>query len=249
MAKPSIFSSDYEKRMRKRKFIFKLVIAIVVFLIAGAIIYYQGFFQKHIKSPIPTKIVENTKNSESPKQKVQTSKEEGFEFKLSDQKILKAVYEINGSEKKFKYISPKESNIPYDISPSGKNIVVFDSAQQTMMLMDIDGNVQDISNLVYITSSGAKISKDSVLQTNNNYIWCQSPKFIDDTNVAYVSQLPWLKKTTKYIWEVNISTKVHSYIRGIEAQDIKIDVLESKGLKIIEDGKIVYLTPDGSIIN
>lgn len=249
MAKPSIFSSDYQRRMRKRKLLVGFAIAIVILLIVGAIIYYKGFFLKNTENQISTKNTVNTKNSEPPKQQVETPKEEGFDFKLSDEKTLKAVYEINGSEKKFKYISPKENNIPYDISPSGKNIVIFDTAQQTIKLMDIDGNIQDITNLTYTTSSGAKINKDSVLKTYNNYIWCQSPKFIDDSNVAYVSQLPWLKKTTKYIWKVNINTKIHTNIKGIQGQDVKIDILESKGLKIITDGKVIYLTSEGSIVN
>lgn len=249
MGKPSIFSSNYQSRMRKRKLRFGLSIIAVIFLIAGAVIYNKGLFFKNTKNQTATKIIENTNNSEGSKQEIKTPKEEGFEFKLSDDKTLKAVYEINGSEKIFKYVSPKESGVYYDISPTGKNMVVFDSAQQSIKLIDLNGNIKDITNLTYTTSSGTKINKDNTLKKYNNYIWCESPKFIDDSNVVYISQLPWLKKTTKYVWEVNISTGAHTYIRGIQGQDVKIDILESKGLKIIVDGKIIYLTPGGGIIN
>jgi hypothetical protein len=75
-------------------------------------------------------------------------------------------------------------------------------------LFDTNGNKEDITNPEYVSSSGTVISKDNQLSSNPNYIWCSSPKFIDDDNIAYISQLPWLNKSSKYIWIENIQIRV-----------------------------------------
>ena len=33
-----------------------------------------------------------------------------------------------------------------------------------------------------------------LLKKHKTYIWSVSPKFIDEDNIAYVSELPWIKK-------------------------------------------------------
>jgi hypothetical protein len=250
VAKPSIFSSDYQRKMKRRKMRNSILILAIFFVAGGAVIVNKGYFSKNtqnIKETQKTQTQSATNTIEKPIQETTATKEEGFEFKLSDGKTLKAVYEVSGTEKKFKYVSPVESKVYYDVSPSGKNMVVFDGANQSIKLIDLNGNIQDITNLIYKTTSGTKINRDNVLKTNAKYIWCQSPKFIDDNTVAYISQLPWLNKTPKYIWKVNINTKVHNLVKGIQGNDVKFISLESKGLKLIVDGKTVYIKPDGSV--
>lgn len=89
--------------------------------------------------------------------------------------------------------------------------------------------------------------KNSELSSDPNYIWCSSPQFIDDNNIAYISQLPWIGKTTKYVWIENLNDKSHTVVQNIQGEDLKLDKLTDKGLTVIEDGKTVFLKADGSI--
>lgn len=256
MAKPSIFSKDYEKKMRVRKQRIVFVVFIAVALIICSTVYIKGVFKSFITNESNTKsnVVSNkneTKNSNTNKQEttVQNKQEktEGYTVQLSDGTNLNTVYETKNNEKVFKYLLPKESNVYYSISPTGKSMVLFDNKVQSVILVDINGNKQDITNPKYVSSSGTEISKTSQLSSQPSYIWCSSPKFINEDNIAYISQLPWIGKSTKYIWIENIKNKTHSLVQGIEGEDIKLDQITDKGLTVTIDGKTVYLTSEGNI--
>ncbi|EET84117.1 conserved hypothetical protein [Clostridium carboxidivorans P7] len=143
---------------------------------------------------------------------------------------------------------PTESNVVYSISPSGKNMIVYDDKVQGIILMDINGNKQDISNMQYTASDGTVITKNAQLSAQPNYVWCSSPRFIDENNVAYISQLPWLGKTTKYVWIETIANKNQMLVQNVpESEDIKFDKLTDKGLTVISGGKTLFLTSDGNV--
>lgn len=124
---------------------------------------------------------------------------------------------------------------------------MFDNKAQSIILVDINGNKQDITNSRYVSSSGTEITKTSQLSAQPSYIWCSSPKFISEDTIAYISQLPWIGKSTKYIWIENVKNKTHSLVEGIEGEDIKLDKITDKGLILTIDGKIMYLTSGGNI--
>lgn len=256
MAKPSIFSKDYEERMRARKKRIALVVLVSVTIVILATVYIRGILKNFTGSTnnVKSNVVSNkneTKSSNTTKQEATNSnkseKKEEYVVQLSDGSNVNAVYETKNNEKTFKSISPAESNVLYSISPSGKNIVLFDNKAQSIILVDIDGNKQDITNPKYVSTSGTEINKASQLAAQPDYTWCSSPKFISDDKIAYISQLPWIGKSTKYIWTENIKDKTHALIQGIEGQDIKFDKITDRGLTVIIDGKTMYLTSSDSI--
>lgn len=256
MVKPSIFSRDYERKMRRRKKRIVFAVIVLVILIIFAAIYSKSAFRNFVTN------INNTKNSTtSNKNETKSSnannqessapskqeKVESYSVKLSDGTTVNAVYETKNNEKIFKYVSPEESNVYYNISPSGKNIILFDSKVQSIILVDINGNTQDITNPQYVASNGTVITKDAQLSAQPGYVWCSVPKFIDEENIAYISQLPWIGKSTKYVWIENIKNKTHVWIQPIESEDIKLDKLTDKGLTVIVNEKTMYLTANGSI--
>ncbi len=256
MVKPSIFSKDYEKKMRRRKKRIAFAVFVSIILIIFAVIYSKNVFRnfgtnanntKNNTTPNKNETKSSNINKQEPKAPAKQEKVEGYSIQLSDGTTVNAIYETKNNDKTFKYISPAESNIQYSISPAGKNIVLFDSKVQSIILMDISGNKQDITNPQYVSTSGTVITKSSQLSAQPEYIWCSAPKFIDEDNIAYISQLPWIGKTTKYIWIENIKNKTHTWIQGIEGEDVKLDKLTDKGLTVIVDGKTIYLTSNGSI--
>jgi len=258
VAKPSIFSKDYQKRMRRRRTGFALLIVAALVVAAAAFMAGKNFLSNGNQQPSNnTASVEEEKEADkttatdktaNETKEAETPKEEGFEFKLADGTSMKAVYTATGTVTKFQYVSPKEKNVYYNINPAGDKIVVFDSGAQSMLIIDSTGKVQDITNPAYTSSSGQVITKESVLGSNKSYMWCSSPAFISDTAVAYISQLPWLNKTTKYVWTVDLTTSKHKQVSSVSGEKITFGKLEAKGLTMNADESVFYITPAGSAV-
>lgn len=271
MARPSIFSKEYERHKKRRK---KIIIFSVVLALAAAAtlaatmnmrdtlankansyknIKLFSIFQKEKKNETTASVVENkpateTKPEAPPPEKQE--EEKSYEITLSDGTKIKAVYIPTNSGNKFKYLLPLDSQINFSINPSGNAMVIMDSAAQNMLLVDINGNIQDITNQKYTYSNGGSkgiISKESTLARlkQNNYVWCTSPKFTDDENIAYLSQLPQARSTvtTKYFWHVNIKNKdKHTPKTELNGEGIKLGNLTDKGIEVILDnGTVKYV--------
>ncbi|WP_186431296.1 hypothetical protein [Clostridium sp. BSD9I1] len=270
MGKPSIFSSNYKRRMRRRRILIALITVCVISAVTATWLLTKNGFKKKItdiKTDFLTKENERSKqiNDESknkdnlnkkqseaktPVQKTpEQKKEEGYELTLANGTKIKVVYEGQREEKKFKHIVPLESKTQYDISPNGKAVVVFDDKIQRIKYMDISGKVTDITRNQYVSTSGnVVINHDEWLQSKPDYIWCTSPKFIDDNNIAYISQLPWLNKSTKYIWITNIQGSNHVYVQTVNGESIKFNNIDPKGLSTAIDGNIFYLKSTGEVV-
>lgn len=271
MSKPSIFSKDYQKKMRRRRKRIALLIAAAVIVAAGAFLagknlLFSGNQQQANNTADSTTATDKTETDKTATDNTATDKtatetketvtpveetpvEEGFEFKLADGTAMKAVFATTGTAKKFQYVSPKEKNVYYNINPAGDKIVVFDSAAQSILLIDATGKVQDITNPSYTSSKGTVYKKENVLSSYSNYIWCSSPAFISDTKVAYISQLPYFQKTTQYVWIVDVATNKNTKINdAYSGNKITFGKLEAKGLMINIDEKVFYITPAGSVV-
>ncbi len=249
MGKPSIFSRDYQKKMRMRKIKIAISAAVLIIIVIVGVLALKGKFNWSIKKPasVTTQKTEAPKVQNQVQQPPATAKEEGYDIKLSNGNTLKAVYETSGSGKAFKYLSPKDSGVFYNINPSGSKMVVFDKDKQNIILIDITGSTSDLTNPSYTSSSGTVVNKQEVLESNSSYIWCDSPMFLDDNNIAYITQLPWLSKSTKFIWMVNTESKTHTYVRGISGESVKFEGLEARGLKVNTDDSILYIAPNGEV--
>ena len=264
MSKPSIFSKDYQKRMRRRRTGFAILIVAAVIVAAAAFLAGKNFLSNgNQKQPNDTATVEDKKEvdntnvtdkTEADKPATETKEaetpvEEGVDFKLSDGTAMKAVYTTTGTTKKFESVSPKEKNVYYNINPAGDRIVVFDSAAQSIMLIDATGNVQDITNPSYTSTKGVEYKKENVLSQYSGYVWCNSPAFISDTKIAYVSQLPYFQKTTNYVWIVDVTTSRNTIVNNAySGKKITFGKIEDKGLTMDIDGSVFYITKTGSVV-
>ncbi|WP_368489876.1 hypothetical protein [Clostridium sp. BJN0013] len=260
MGKPSIFSKDYGKKVRQRRRNIVILVVVCLLVITLGVIYIRGAFKDVINtknakvnnSAVNKQTTDNNKNvpqsdnKAEPKEK-DTKKENSYKVQLSDGRDITLTYEGDSSNKAFKSAAAASGDVAYDINPSHKNIILFDNAAQSMLLVDIEGNKQDVTNSQYVSTSGDVIQKDSQISSNPSYVWCSSPKFLDDGNIAYISQLPWIGKTTKYVWIENIQDKSHIMVQNIQGEDIKFGELTEKGLTVIADGVTVYMTASGSV--
>ena len=265
MGKPSIFSRDYERKMKKRKRIVVVTIIAVVLLLVG-VTFNSGiksflsrnvsalgkvFSAKNKKVEEPKKVVDNTPTNkpEAKVDKPKQTEELGYDIQLSDGNV-KAIYEVTDNDKKFKYVAPIEKNIYYDISPSEKAMIIFDSKAQKMIYVDINGVATDVTSPAYISTSNESYPQNQVLARNANFIWCTSPKFIDEDNLAYISQLPWLdSRPNRYVWVSNIKSKTHVNLTAIDGQNITLGGRIDKGLTVTIDGKVKYLNANMQLVD
>ena len=94
------------------------------------------------------------------------------------------------------------------------------------------------------------IQRMNYLKSHKTYIWSITPKFIDEDNIVYVSELPWInEKAVQYIWKVNLKTNTHVQVKPASGKSITFKKITSKGLETIIDGNAVYITSAGEVIN
>ncbi|AAK80590.1 hypothetical protein BJV85_001247 [Clostridium acetobutylicum] len=263
MAKPSIFSSDYEKQQRKRKqrrniSIFLLICVIFLVLV------YLGFktnlknvkvpklsASSNVSSKTPSKksggtIVKDSKKTSSKNSKAQ---DESLKVNLPDGKQVSLVCGENNNQRIVKSVDLSGLNGEYNISPSSKNVVIYEKDTQNMFFIDASGVVQDITYKAYTSGSGTTFNKDSILSSNPGYIWGVSPKFVDDNTIVYISQLPWFdNRQSKYVWKFSITDKSYTN-SNLTGNDIKMNSLTDKGIEIVIDGNTTYMKADGTTSN
>lgn len=275
VSKPSIFSRDYKKKMKKRKRRITFICFLLIFLGANVYLYsklnknFNIFSLKnYVISIINKKVVNNDKKvvpvvpikpekseiaKNQPTQNViQEKKEEkSYSFKLSDGKELKAIYEENDGKKKFKNVIGDNENLDFNINPDATGIITYDAGAQSIIFINLDGITSDISKKNYISTSGSEFTKEDTIKNNAGYVWATNPKFIDNENVAYVSQLPWFNQgITKYLWIVNINNPDNpTLFEKVSGANIVLGKLDDKGLNILIDGKTGFLKANGELIS
>ena len=279
MKRPSIFSKDYEKQIRKRR---KKIILLIILPIIGLTLFlitdFDSMLDKGIsmkkgfnniflnKSKQDTDIKKNeppyVKKEEAvvkpkPQPEVEESKDsqvdiaienETFPITLSDGQKINVEYKLSGEEKDIEGISnPKD--ISYDISPNKKSIVIQSKINQDILYLDANKIIKDITKKVHTSTRGKDFFKKNKVKEDTNYIWSIMPKFIDEDNVVYVSELPWMnEEAVQYIWKVNVKNNSHTQVKPAKGKNITFKDITSKGLETIIDGKVVYITSKGKVI-
>ncbi|MGL5576503.1 MAG: hypothetical protein ACRDCW_13260 [Sarcina sp.] len=83
-----------------------------------------------------------------------------------------------------------------------------------------------------------------------NYIWSKNAKFIDNENIAYITNRPYFSYKTKneYIGITNIKTLKNKIIVKTKSDKLEFDQLNKDGLIVISaEGKYI-LNKTGDII-
>ncbi|MCY6484439.1 hypothetical protein OW763_08820 [Clostridium aestuarii] len=274
MSKPSIFSKGYDEKMRKRKKRRRILIVAVIIIGVTYVLLFNKNIGKNIAQGFKSEIekisekIIKLKNNEAPnseneeknineekeskldnvkkeevkgeiKEKV---KQETMSIKLSNGEEINLIFIMNNGKKNYEDVNPK--NIQYSISPSKNKVVLIEKNTQNMILIDEKGSKTDITKKQYISSKGTVFPKGDRLKINPNYIWNSYPKFLDDDNIIYFSQLPWFnKKEERFIWKYTISANKHeqyleSSSKEIFGKQIEYGNITKDGLEVIVDGQI-----------
>jgi hypothetical protein len=283
MSKPSIFSKNYDKEVKKRKII---IVLLIILPIIGLGIFFSTDFnvllkkgvsmKNGINSVLSNKSKDDKKDEENKAAEVKqeskevvkeqpvsqkddvaqkdgTSKAESvakdakFDVGFADGQKVSIEYSQLAEVKTIKGVS-NDKEVSYDISPNKKAIVVQNTKNQDMLYIDVNGTTKDITKKVYISSKNVSFTKQEQLKRNPKYIWSVTPKFIDEDNIAYVSELPWLKKTVQYIWKVNLKNNTHRQVQRASGEKITFVKITHEGLAANIDGNVVYVTPLGKVV-
>ncbi|MBU3097774.1 MULTISPECIES: hypothetical protein [Clostridium] len=269
MKKPSIFSKDYDRKIKKRK---KVILSLIIIPIIGLIIFLNIDFKGLINKGTTTTSSKDDKvqkKSEEVSQKQTNAQKDKITQAAIAAKTAKAAkasadkssfiatmpdgqkvtIEYNGASanKIIKGIS-NAKDVSYDISPSKKLIVIQSTKNQDIIYVDINKASKDITRKIYTSSNNQNYSKEDQLKNNPDYIWSITPKFIDEDNIAYVSELPWMnEKKVQYIWKLNLKDNVHMQVQPASGMKITFGDSTAKGLEANIDGDVVYVTASGEV--
>lgn len=275
MKKPSIFSKDYEKqlkRMRRNRILGWSISIIVLTILVVLIIkpsYMTSNLLKHIykddnsaKEKNPKNMESNNKNKiEAQKEKlkekelkkepkVEEKKSHDTEFKLKEGLIIKAKIEEIKGEKTFKEIG-KVEGLSYQLNKNKKIALVFNSKIKDMYLIYTDGKFTDITRKIHYTNKGAKIDKDKWMSSVPNFIWVEKPIFFNE-KVFYLSKLPNLSNKYRYfIWIYDIKRNSHYCLKDgrLRGYEVNFGSIKDNKLEVNLDGRKHILSEDGSISN
>ena len=265
--KPSMFSKNYRKELKQRRIKRMVLLATVIVVIGIAIISYnkgdvlvKNYFSRDGKnSPLneeaegKTDELSENITGEGEKGPIEESNEENseitFEAKLNSGKSV--VVELKDQENKkiiSNIICPE--SVTGVISKTSEKGLIIDEGTQDIYIVDTSEQLISITNPQYIATSNEIFTKESVLQYNPSYKWVERAAFIDDTYVAYSSQLPWINEGgDRYLWIVNINDKTHRGYYNIKGKDFRFGEATSEGINIEIDGKSLVVNSQGKVVS
>lgn len=266
MGKPSIFSKEYEKRMKKRRRNIAVVCFIILALIVSVSVKftYNPINYASIKADIQAWIDSDT-TLKSPESNLEDNNEniqeeyikeeneepeepvkESININLISGKVATIVYIDENGEKKFTDLEDVDDGVTFDISPSGKQMIIADT-DSTIVLYNIDGTNKVISKNEYVSSSGSVFTKEATLQSQPEYLWNANPKFISEEKVIFVTNRPYFGSAAvnKYLWITDIISEADTVLWDLKSPNIEIGEKEEKGIKVTVNGNIYYIDENG----
>ncbi len=234
MRKSSIFSREYEKRIRRRRFFILLIIVIFSIILVYYIVNFSKFngYVKNIYHSMITKENklndnlnngkdsvesvtsnmndENHNNTQNIDEIVDNETNENnaylkYEVELQNNDKLNVLYE--GEEVKFVGLGEFDSNkYKYDISPNKERILIENIINQDTYMLDNKFNLFKLDpEFFYSNSARTRFYKNDIVSSYENYAWYKDARFLDDNTIIYVSNLPWFGKDEEYIWRTDIT--------------------------------------------
>lgn len=267
LGKPSIFSSEYEKKMRKRKrniIILTLAIILVVGSIAAKLIYnpintskvkqnLQAWVDSDTQAGQSVKENDKTQEQEVQKQeevKKEEIKEQSIDISLVSGKVAKAIFTTENSTNIFTEIRDLDEGVTYDISPS-KNKVVIADTDGTMTVYSVDGTSTVVSKDQYVSSQGTAFIKSDVLAQNPGYLWNSNPKFIDDNRIIFITNRPYFgfENLDQYLWITDIASGNDNVLWNIKGSNITLGESSESKIPASIDGVTYHIDGDGNYSN
>lgn len=267
MRRTSIFSSEYEKKKRRKRRRIALAVILILLIASGGALYGSGklnnvslknifAFKKDdsaAKASATVKQQEVNNKQEAKKEAEQEKKAEAetkyIDVTLSSGAKAKAVYAEENGTKKFTLVEGLSDGSTFDINKSGSQVIINDATSQEIKMYNLNGEEKNITKSNYVTRSGQSFSKDTVVKQYPGYIWSLNAKFLDDTHVVYISQLPWFRNADldTYVWIMDLNSGSYQTVWAAKGKSVKIETLNDKGITVDIDGNKKTVTADGNV--
>ena len=266
MKRTSIFSSEYEKKKRRKRRRIAIVVILVLLIASGGALYGSGklnnvslknifTFKKNDSDSKASTIVKNEedKKAEAKKEAAKETKAENetkyIDVTLSSGTKVKAVYAEENGTKKFTLVEGLSDGSTFDLNKSGSQVIINDASSQEIKIYNLNGEEKNITKANYVTKSGQSFSKDTIMKQYPGYIWSLNAKFLDDTHVVYISQLPWFRKADldTYVWIMDLNSGVYQTVWAAKGKAVKIETLNDKGITVDIDGSKKTVTSNGNV--
>ncbi|HCW54861.1 MAG TPA: hypothetical protein DG753_14255 [Clostridium sp.] len=269
MSKPSIFSREYERKMkrRKRNTIAILVLVIVVISAVALKFTYAPIDFSKVRqniqawidsdtSTIPQETAENTEQTSAEEvdsepevvEEVKQPEEQYMDISLVSGNSAKAVYIEENGQKVFKELQGADTGVTYDISPAKNQMLICDTNAQ-ITLYNVDGSSKIISKDKYVSKSGGVFTKEATLASQPNYLWNKNPKFLSEDSIIFVTNRPYFGTAAvkQYVWISNYNNGTDMILWQIQGKQADIGDRSEKGVEVTVDGTNYYIGPDGVI--
>lgn len=229
MAKPSIFSRDYEKIMRKRKRKIISLFGVLILIISVLIIRYN---MQKINATF--KSIAFNKDF-----RLSNIKPESINIALDDNNLTLRVIGDNDNQEIIDVVSEK-ALISSDIKKDKALIIDED---QRIYLLSTQKEVIDLTLNQYISANGESTFKRDILNNNSNYLWHTQGKIINNDTVAYVTNIPSFEGDLKQsIALVTIKNNIHAIKEDLKGNSINLYESDKNYLKVEIDGNIMYIS-------
>lgn len=262
MGKPSIFSNDYNRKMRRRKYIFRTVI-LVIALGAIFITYYSSDnlnlkrIAQESKTPSDNSIqtpkgadtgentvthdktgdITSTQPDTAVKQENPGEEKGEFSFKFPNDESMYITYTKTEGDIKITGIRSDNPGVSFSIRDDGKAVAFDNPGLSDIWIYNIDGTSRKISPDLFreIGNEGVVYYKNDIMaEYDNSYTWAANPLFLKDGRIIYESNLPWFNSENRYyLWIIDSDGQNNTMLSNI-GQTNKV-----KYMGFTEDGSLL----------
>ena len=270
MKKASIFSREYERKIRRKRF---AILFIILFFFLVLVYYIVNFseFNNYVKNVYYSMITKendenidlNNKLNESVDLIGETKEQEHQENNNNESidevslDYLKHEISLNNGEKinifyeegnQIEYIASQDElpkNYRFDISPSRSRILIEELNTQDTYMLDENLNLFKLDpEFFYSNSARTRFYKNDVVSSYENYSWYNNARFLNDNTIVYISNLPWFGKNEQYIWRTDIQdvNNITHFMTSVGGENIDFGELTEEGIKVNINNEMKLLT-------
>lgn len=265
MKKASIFSREYEKKIRRKRFAILFIILIFFVVLVYYIVNFSELnnYVKNVYYSMITK--EDDENIDLNNQLdenvnlIEETKNQGDSEIINEESLdyLKHEIQLNNSEKvnilykegnQIEYIDSQNElpkNYRIDISPNRSRILIEELNTQDTYMLDENLNLFKLDpEFFYSNSAGARFYKNDIVSSYEDYNWYKNARFLNDNTIVYISNLPWFGKNEQYIWRTDIQdvNNIRHFMTSVGGENIGFGELTEEGIKVNINNEMKLLT-------
>lgn len=265
MKKASIFSREYEKKIRRKRFV---ILFIILFFFVVFVYYIVNFseFNNYVKNVYYSMITkEDAENIDLDDQLnedvnlIEENKNQGNDEIIDEESLdyLKHEIELNNGERvnvlykegnQIEYIDSQDElprNYRLDISPSRSRILIEELNTQDTYMLDENLNLFKLDpEFFYSNLARTRFYKNDIVNLYENYNWYKNARFLNDNTIVFISNLPWFGKNEQYIWRTNIQdvNNITHFMTSVGGENIDFGELTEEGIKVNINNEMKLLT-------